>query len=108
MPLNKEQIQRIKFLKTRIDKNFAQIQEYQEYEHLLSYAGFTNADIQKYLDKEHLTCYEELLRERKKYEEGRRNSDIETNVVAGLMGLGIAAILLNLFGEKIQSIPEPS
>lgn len=97
MTLNKKQIERIKFLKARIDKNLASIKEYEEYEALIIEAGFTHEDIQRYLDKDHLTGYDELILERQKYEQHKRNSDIETIVVAGLMGLGLAAVLKALF-----------
>lgn len=86
--------ERILFLKERIRKDYATINEYKEYEKLLFKYGMTQEDIDKYMKKENLTGYDELIDKRKK------NIKIEHVVVAGLLGLGLAAIFNTIFNKK--------
>jgi hypothetical protein len=99
MNLTREQMKRLKYLKERIIKNTAPLSEYDEYEKLILISGFTHDDIQKYLDREHISSYEELLRERSRYRDRKRNAEVETIIVAGLVGLGMAVILKSLFNK---------
>jgi hypothetical protein len=95
--LSKIDRSRITFLNERIKKNYATIEEYQEFEEIALRNGFTHEHIQKVLQRDHLNGYDELLRERKRYAERKRNAFIETDVVSGIIGIGIAVLLYDLF-----------
>jgi hypothetical protein len=91
--INQANIDQIRLLQDRIKKNIATIEDYNAYQTLLISFGRTESDFKQYLAKESLMTYDELIKERAKFVQRKRDKDIETVVVAGLIALGLAVII---------------
>jgi hypothetical protein len=87
----------VEFLSQKIEQNTATIEDYKKYENLLLNGGFTHEYIFSNLNRAGFWNWEEFIAARQKKE---KDKDTEANIVGGLIGIGLAILLLGIWETK--------
>lgn len=88
----------LEVLTQRIEKNSANLEDYQRYELLLTKGGLTTEYIYSYLNRAGFNNWNELIIARKNKENKKEVTN--ATVVGGIIGIGLGILLAGIFSDE--------
>jgi len=87
----------LEVLTQRIEKNSADLEDYQRYELLLNKGGLSTEYIYSYLNRAGFNNWNELINARKNKENKKELAN--ATVVGGIIGIGLGLLLAGIFSD---------